>query len=273
VSDDAHYIHGSSSEERARLTTINRLLNDRCLAAAKLRPQERIIDFGAGLGQFSRAMAKATGTRAIGIERNRLQIVEAIAQARIDGEEHLLEMREGDVEKPPLHSDEWGSFDVAHARFILEHVPRPLEVVRAMVKAVKAGGRIILSDDDFDVLRLWPEPVGFSILWDAYRRAYDRRGNDPLIGRRLTQLLHQAGAKPTRNDWIFFGACAGHPDFEGFAYNLIKVLDEARQDISEMGVPPDTVSAAFEALDKWRSLPDASLWHAVSWAEGRTVGS
>ena len=36
----------------------------------------------------------------------------------------------------------------------------------------------------------------------------------------------------------------------GFAHNLIKVLDAARQDISEMGVPPDTVSVAFEALDK-----------------------
>ena len=86
-----------------------------------------------------------------------------------------------------------GQFDVARARFVLEHIPTPLQVVRNMARAVRPGGRVILSDDDYDGLRLWPEPPGFSLVWNAYQRTYDRHGNDPIVGRRLVQLLHQAG--------------------------------------------------------------------------------
>jgi 2-polyprenyl-3-methyl-5-hydroxy-6-metoxy-1,4-benzoquinol methylase len=47
-----------------------------------------------------------------------------------------------------------GHFDVAHARFLLEHVPDPLVIVRTMVRAVRPGGRVILADDDYEGLRL-----------------------------------------------------------------------------------------------------------------------
>jgi len=101
-----------------------------------------------------------------------------------------------------------GQFDVARARFVLEHIPTPLQVVRNMARAVRPGGRVILSDDDYDGLRLWPEPPGFSLVWNAYQRTYDRHGNDPIVGRRLVKFLHQAGLLPRRNTLIFFGGCA-----------------------------------------------------------------
>ena len=50
----SHYAHGTDAAEQQRLTTMNRLLNDRCLATARLSTGDRVIDFGAGLGQFSR---------------------------------------------------------------------------------------------------------------------------------------------------------------------------------------------------------------------------
>src|SRR5437868_4850405 len=83
--------------------------------------------------------------------------------------------------------------------------------------------RIALADDDHDVLRLWPEPPGFGPLWQAYTRVYDRLGGDPLAGRRLVWFLHQAGAAPRRNGVVFFGSCAGHPDFGLYVTNLAGV--------------------------------------------------
>src|SRR3954454_12322531 len=82
----SYYVHGSDPAEQERLSTLNNLLNERCLAAAQLRPGETIVDFGAGLGQFSRAMARATGTRVVGIERSDDQIREATRQAALEGE-------------------------------------------------------------------------------------------------------------------------------------------------------------------------------------------
>ena len=62
----------------------------------------------------------------------------------------------GEVLAPLLTDNELGQFDVAHARFVLEHLPDPLLLVRNMAGAVRPGGRVILSDDDYDGLRLWP---------------------------------------------------------------------------------------------------------------------
>src|SRR5207245_5716937 len=113
--------------------------------------------------------------------------------AAAEDERELVEFRRGDVLNLELAREESGSFDVAHARFILEHVPDPLRVVKTMVRAVKQGGRIVLADDDHDVLHLWPECPGINDLWNAYIRTYDRIGTDQHVGRRLVALLHDAG--------------------------------------------------------------------------------
>jgi SAM-dependent methyltransferase len=267
----SHYIHGTSPEEQQRLTAMNRLLNERFLAQAALKPGERIVDFGAGLGQFSRAMARITGVSVVGIERSNEQILEAMRQADADGETHLIDMRQGSAEVAPLTNREWGRFDLAHARFLLEHVRNPLFIVRTMARAVRPGGRIILADDDYDVMRLWPEPPGLAPIWQAYQRTYDRNGNDPIVGRRLVQLLHQAGVQPRRNTWIFFGGCSGQPDFEGYVSNLAKILEGAIDAIAETGTPRETVQAVLDVLATWHRRPDAALWHGIAWAEGVKV--
>jgi SAM-dependent methyltransferase len=265
------YIHGTSKDEQRRLSLLNTLMNDGSLRELDLRGGERVLDLGAGLGQLTRAMARAAGPagRVVGIERSPEQIAEALRQARDAGEEGLVDLRQGDALDPPLRTGEWGSFDVAHARFVLEHLPEPLEVVRVMARAVRPGGRIVLEDDDHDVLRLWPEPHGFRAVWEAYMRSYERVGNDPIVGRRLVALLHAAGALPRRNTWIFFGGCAGHPSFAALLQNLHGILAGAREAIlSEGRLDPAAFEAGLEALRAWAARPDAALWFAICWAEG-----
>jgi SAM-dependent methyltransferase len=186
------YLHGTAPEEQARLSSLNDLLNRAALRELGLRGGERIVDFGAGIGQLTRAMARAAGAPVLGIERSPQQIAEASRQAKEAGEESLLLLRQGDVQEGVSRSEE-GSYDLAHARFVLEHVPDPLVVVRAMMRALRPGGRIVLQDDDHDILRLWPEPLGVRALWAAYMRAFDRVGNDPYVGRRLVE--------PSRSWW------------------------------------------------------------------------
>jgi SAM-dependent methyltransferase len=267
----SRYVHGTAPEEQRRLAVLNDLLNDSSLRALDLRGGERVLDVGAGLGQLTRAMARAVGPtgRVVGIERSAEQIAEASRLARADGEERLIELRPGDVMELALEPGEWGSFDVAHARFILEHVPDPPRVVRAMVRAVRVGGRIVLEDDDHDILRLWPEPPGVLDLWHAYMRSYERNGNDPYVGRKLVALLHEAGASPARSAWLFFGGCAGDGRLELFVRNMAGLLEGARAEILAGGEPDGPgFEAAIEALLAWGRRPDAAFWFARCWAEG-----
>jgi SAM-dependent methyltransferase len=265
----ASYIHGTDPAEQERLTRLNRLLNDSSLEAIRPQPGERVIDFGCGLAQFTRALARASGVPALGIERSAGQIAEARRQAEAEGEAGRIELREGDAMNPPLRADEWGSFDLAHARFVLEHVPDPLAVVSAMVRAVKPGGRIVLEDDDHDVFRPWPEPDGLAEIWTAYQDTYRAAGNDPWVGRKLVDLLHRAGARPRRNRWLFFGAASGDPDFVPLVGNLVRILAGARDTIlAGSTLDAATFDRALAATRKWGERPDAALWFSRCWAEG-----
>jgi len=274
----SHYVHGTDPDEQRRLSGLNDILNAGSLRELGLRGGESILDLGCGLGQLTRAMAQAAGPsgRVLGIDRSE----EQLAQARLEAAEPVdpggpdggalaaIEFRQGDVLDLRLGDHEWGSFDVAHTRFLLEHLPDPLAVVQAMARAVKPGGRIVLEDEDHEILRLWPEPAGLDQMWRAYIDSYRRAGNDPSIGKRLVELLHQAGARPRRSTFIYFGACSGEPVFPTIASNLIGVLRGAKAAVLAGGVREAAFSDYLAAIQEWGTRPDAAMWYAMAWAEG-----
>jgi len=275
---DSRYLHGVAKDEQRRLSRLNDLLNEPVLRELRLIGGERVLDFGSGLGQLTRAIARRTGPtgRVIGIERSKEQIAEAVRQAAADRETGLVEFREGNVFDPPLRADEWGTFDVVHARFLLEHVPNPEAVVRQMARAARPGARVILEDDDHDVLRLWPEPPGLAAIWQAYIQTYEAIGNDPFVGRKLTALLYDGGLRPTRNTWLFFGASSGDDRLADYVENLIGIFEGAREHVlvQLQKVANEPVNAcarsfdqAIEAFRQWKTRPDVALWYAVCWAE------
>jgi ubiquinone/menaquinone biosynthesis C-methylase UbiE len=266
----SEYLHGTFPEEQQRLSRLNDILNDASLAELRLGGGERILDLGSGLAQLTRLMARRAGEHGcvIGIERDSNQISEARRQAEAAGEADMIELRQGDVFALPLRDEEWGTFDIAHARFLLEHVSEPLAVVKAMVRAVRLGGRIVLEDDDHDLIRLWPEPAGFGPLWNAYTRVYDRLGNDPYVGRRLVSLIYEAGAQPARNTWIFFGSCAGNPYFDAYVDNMVGLFSSARDKIVPWGLlPASSFEEGVANLQAWKRRPEAAMWFAIAWAE------
>lgn len=266
------YVHGTHQSEQARLALMNDIMNARTMAEIPVRAGDRILDMGSGLGQMSIAMAKAAGAdaRVLGIERS----LDQIAQAEASRSESAfsadqVEFRQGDVLNPPFREGERGTFDLAFTRFLLEHVPDPLQVVKQMVQAVRPGGRVVLADDDHDVLRLHPEPAGLRNVWHAYMSLYERVGNDPHVGRKLVQLLHASGAKPIRNTWVWFGACSGNELFRPTVTNLVEVLRGARDRMVEEKLTTSAeMDAFFEAMRAFSERPDAAVWFSMALAEG-----
>lgn len=270
-SRERSYIHGMSAEEQDRLSLMNRLINEGSMRELAVASGTRALDVGCGLGQMARLIARAAGPagRVVGIDVAEEQISEAKRLAAADGEDGLVDFRLAGGAGFPLEDDEWATFDLAHTRFVLEHVSDPLAIVRQMVRAVKPGGRVALSDDDHDIMRMAPDVPGFADLWQAYVRVYDRNGNDPFVGRRLVSLLHEAGARPVRNTWMFYGSCAGAPHFEDYAENIIRVLEGAKDAILVNSLIDRRVfDDVITAMRRWAALPDAAMWYAICYAEG-----
>jgi len=269
------YIHGTDPAEQERLSRLNDLLNAQSLARLRIERGNRVLDVGCGMGQLARAVARAAGPKGlvVGVERSREQVAEGKRQALGAGEAHAVDMREGDAAALPLTEDEWGTFDVAHARFILEHVTDPAAVVREMVRAVRPGGRIVLEDDDHDVLRFHPAIPEFEEAWRAYMRSYEAVGNDPCIGRKLPALIAGAGAVPRAIDWPFFGACQGSVDFPVIVSNCRAIIIGAHSALVRHGsLSQAGFDAALRAYDRWTRDPGASFWYCTFWAEGIKPG-
>ncbi len=267
----SEYIHGSSPEEQRRLSLLNDILNESCLAEINLQPGEKVLDIGSGLGQFTRLLARSAGPhgQVVGVERDEDQLAQARELAAGAGESDLVDFRQGDVLDLPLTDSEWGTFDLVHARFLLEHVRRPSLVVEQMVRAVRPGGRVFVSDDDHGAFRPWPVPDGFDALWSAYVQSYELLGNDPYVGRRLVSLLHEAGLTSLRNSCVFFGGCAGNERFEAIVDNVIGVIRGAKDTIlSGKILDEGSFEAAMVGLQEWRADPSAALWYTVCCAEG-----
>lgn len=274
-SEKPEYIHGSSAEERQRLSLLNDILNDSCLKELNLQPGVRVVDFGSGLGQFTRLMARTVGDagQVIGFERDPGQLQQARELAESEGEQTLVEFRQGDALAPPLKESEWGSFDVAHARFLLEHVSNPGLVVAQMARTIRPGGKVFIIDDDHGDFRPWPEPAGFDNLWQAYVRSYENLGNEPYVGRHLVSLLHQNGLTAIRNGGVFFGGAGGSERFLAIADNLIAALEGARDSmLSGSLLDQATYRMGMEGLRHWKADPSAALWYSACFAEGVVPG-
>ena len=268
----SHYVHGTDADEQRRLGQLNELLNDGSLRELRLSGGEAILDLGCGTGQLTRGMAAQAGPRGrvVAIDRSPEQLEEA---RRLSEGAESIDYRVGDVTALALRDPEWGSFDVAHSRFLLEHLPDPLAVVRAMVRAVRPGGRIVLEDEDHEILRLWPEPEGFTQTWEAYIESYRLAGNDPHVGKRLIELLRQAGAEPTRNACIWFGCAVGDPMFVTWVANLLGVLQGARTSILATGrLHESRFNATLESVRAWGRREDSASWYFMACAEGRRPG-
>ena len=106
--------------------------------------------------------------------------------------------------------------------------------------------------------------------WEAYWQSYARLGCDPLVGRRLPALLHEAGAPATRVTTVFFGACAGSDTFDPVVDNLRSIFQGSAPDLAEAGLLADAeMDAALRALEAWRTHPAATVWYSLPFADGR----
>src|SRR5918993_5927797 len=84
--ETSRYLHGTDPDEQARLARLNDLLNEQSLRELALRPGDRVLDVGSGLGQLTRGMGRRAGVgRVVGIERSGEQLAEARRLAAAPG--------------------------------------------------------------------------------------------------------------------------------------------------------------------------------------------
>ncbi|MEW1656638.1 methyltransferase domain-containing protein [Streptomyces sp. NPDC093707] len=102
-----------------------------------------------------------------------------------------------------------GQFDLVHARLVLVHVPQREAALRAMVRALRPGGWLLLEDADPALQPLacpdeyGPEQELANRIRRGFRSLLAERGAQLAFGRTLPRLLRTAGLVDVEADAYF----------------------------------------------------------------------
>lgn len=117
-------------------------------AMMALRPGDRALDVGCGVGDDVRAMAALVGPtgRAVGVDSSEHLI--GVARARSAAGDLSCEYRVGLAER--LEFDD-ATFDAVRAERTLQHVAESGGAVAEMIRVLRPGGRLVCFEPDWDL--------------------------------------------------------------------------------------------------------------------------
>ena len=160
-----------------------------------LRPGMRCLDLGCGGGDVTLELARLIGPdgHVIGIDMDELQLGLAGESPRDRGLANV-EFRVANVNS----WNEPETYDLVYCRLLLEHLSKPVDLLRRMWLAVRPGGAVVVEDGDFEGLFCHPPNDGYAFWADTYRHVVRRRGGDPTLGRKLYAYFLEAGIPSPR---------------------------------------------------------------------------
>ena len=128
------------------------------MQAVQLRPGEAILEVGCGTGVLDRWLARHTQgrNRIVGIDISAFFLREAVALAKKDGLENVVEFQEGSAEALPFPD---ASFDIAMSSTVIQRVDAD-KMLAEMVRVTKPGGRVAVIGHAHDMPRWVNLPLG-----------------------------------------------------------------------------------------------------------------
>ncbi len=194
----------------AALENTNQVLAD----IAGVRPGQRVLDAGCGLGGSACWLARRRGAEVVGITLLPSQVARARQVARRRGLEDRVRFECADFARTPFPA---ASFDVAWALESVCHAPDKAAFYREMARVLRPGGRLVMGEyirvsrergpREQRLLRQWFEGWAIADLdtRDEHVAAATAAGLEDVIVRDVTAQVRPSLARLRRR------ACAAWP--------------------------------------------------------------
>lgn len=186
---DNYILPGQSDHDRLRvISEIHDDATHDLLRLAGFTPGSRFVEFGCGMGYVSRWTA-TEGARATGIDANQEQISACQSLADAQGLSNT-DFRVGNVYEPDF---EPGSVDIAYCRWLMVHLSRPVDAMRAIYKILKPGGVMICEEAGVSQVYAEPRSEAYEQMREIALKAGRARGADYDGGRYAHLWARDAG--------------------------------------------------------------------------------
>lgn len=155
-----------------------------------IKPGMRILDVGCGPGTISIDFAKLVPQgHVVGVENSPEVLVEARAAAAAQGVTNI-EFVVGDIHALDFPD---GTFDIAHAHQVLQHISDQASALREMRRVTKSGGLVATRESELSTMTWFPEDEALIQWRDLHIRVGRALGGDARAGRMLVSWALQAG--------------------------------------------------------------------------------
>ncbi|MFQ5854132.1 MAG: class I SAM-dependent methyltransferase [Anaerolineae bacterium] len=135
--------------DEMRESFFSEAVRDKAFTVAGIQAGQLAADIGAGTGFVAEGLVQ-NGLRVIAVDQSEAMLAEMRSKfAGVEG----IDYRVGEADRLPIPDE---AVDYAFANMYLHHVQFPPQAIKEMVRTVKPGGRLVITDLDehhFDFLR------------------------------------------------------------------------------------------------------------------------
>lgn len=227
---NTQYVHGYGQRENLRLQDQASTLVELLHADTAYPQGSRVLEAGCGVGAQTVTLARQSPDAeitAIDISEPSL----AAARERVENAGYTnVRFQQGDIYEPAFPA---GSFDHVFVCFVLEHLARPVEALRALRHLLKRDGTLTVIEGDHGSAYFHPDDAQAHRAIQCQIELQRRAGGNANIGRALYPLLRQAGFETIRVSPRMVYVDASKPELvEGFTRNTFTAMIEGVRDAS-----------------------------------------
>ena len=195
---------------------------------------DHVLDVGCGTGEDARGIASRTPDVSVtGVDTSEEKIREA--RARTLGLPRPVDFRVADAYGLPFDEE---TFDACRADRVFHHLLDPEKALAEMVRVMRPGGRVVVSDTDYDTLVVEAPDIDLTRRILAH---HTERMECGRVGRRLPGLFLGAGLASI--DVSPYAAVA-----TGYDEDVLKLRDKADRAAAAGVIDPADASRWIESL-------------------------
>ena len=217
MTDQPYLLDNAWREGRDRLDAVEELLDPGSIALLDrlgIEPGWTCLELGAGGGSIAKWLSARVGATGHVVATD-LDTRHLVSLAELLN----VEVRRHDIVSESLDD---ASFDLVHARLVLEHLPERDAALRKLVRGLKPCGWLLVESVDYvsaiAVSELGAEEHTHS--QSIRLQMFNTLGVDANFGRRLPRLLREAGLLDVGNEGRVFVMEGGSPGARWFELSM-----------------------------------------------------
>ena len=267
---DTRYIHGYTSTEQQRLRKQARVAEHAIFRNIDFSAARELLEVGCGVGaQTEILLRRFPELHVTGVDLSAEQL--AAAEANLAAQPWCAgryRLQQADATRLPFDSHR---FDGAFLCWILEHVPRPQQVLSEVRRVLRPGSTIYVNEVLNSSFFLDPYSPNLQKYWMAFNDFQYEHGGDPFVGAKLGNLLLTVGYQQVETEIKTFHFDNRQPDRrrDMIAFWEELLLSGAAQLIDAGCVSTEVVDGMRAELEAVQADPNAVFFFAFVQARAR----